>query len=929
MFCSNCGHKINENENFCSECGTRVEKSDGMDNVSTQSFNDINNNETLSQQLAKNNPFKPLMSKLKITFEKSKVFISKHKKSFIIGSGICIILLVAFILFNTFYDFTKLSWDKENGNASITHTQTTTLTLNVLAYDKEGNQITDIKFFSENGEIESDGTTVKWKLPEKAGSYTIIAEAPSKKKITKTIKVVSLKDSDESQNALSGIIEIPVDDAKADNDKDGITNAEEKKLGTNPESADTDKDGLSDFYEINISKTDPLKSDTDNDGLNDGDELDLGLDPLKEDSKGDGIKDGVRTLTYNVENTKLGVSIEIKGKGNIASSTIDIFENSTFKDMDGLLDKVYNFYSDGTIESAIVKINYKLEDIQAKGLNEDNLTLYYFNEETKALESLPTIVDKENKQLIVTLKHFSKYVIGDNNVVLTNRDSEIMFVIDNSVSMYSISQMIDAGYNNSTGAVGNDINFKRLTLTNKLVDMFTGNYKFGVAEFSGNYVNLKKFSDDYNAVKKSVNTMKSNWNSNANGTNIVAALKSGIKEFSSEENSHYLILLTDGKNTEGSLSYDKSTIISSAKANNVKVCVIGLGNSIDTDDLNEIAESTGCDYYNASDSSALDEIYSIVGADINYNYVDTDGDNKADGMIQENSGFLVNRDGFSFKNFRSNKSVDGHCYGMATFAMLYYKNQLPLALSAKDNSRFYVAYFKTTDLASNGYDLKNTYFAKNNKLYDFKITNEGLSVILGDLPGDYRDRVEDKTWMIKKDYYDKLSKIGVTFSLKDYKGEEDFTKYQSALINIDNDAFNNSVSKDEAQMLNAIWRLFILQADAKKTSFSADPDSAWEELLYNLSDGTPQVISINGNHAINAIRVIQDISDANKFKIEVYDNNYPGETRYISVTRSKFNKIQLDYTAWVNEYNYTFAYDSDNDGKTEDTSVQLSAPTIE
>lgn len=938
MFCPNCGHKRNENEDFCSECGTRIiiDHSNINENMIIQNNSNavhddsnIKNQETLSQQLAKNNLFIPFGNRIRCLFHEAKNFVFKHKKPFIFGTSICFILITGLILFNTFYDFTKLSWDKEKGDASITHTQSTTLTLNVLAYDKADKPITEIKFFSEAGEIESDGTSVKWRLPEEAGSYKIVAQAPSGKKIEKTIKVVNLKDSDEDPSSLYGIFEIPVDDETADNDKDGITNAEEKKLGTDPNSLDTDNDGLSDYYEINISKTDPLKADTDGDGLNDGDELDLGLDPLKVDSKGDGIEDNQRTLTYNIENSKFGVFIEINGKGNIASSTIDVFENSTFSDMDGLIDKVYNFYTDGTIESAVVKINYSLEDIQSKGLNENNLTLYYFNEETKELEALPTVVDKENKQIIVTLKHFSKYVIGDVDVVLTNHESEIMFVIDNSVSMYSKTQMTEAGYNASTGAVGNDITFKRLDLTNKLVDMFTGNYKFGVAEFSGNYVNLQKFSDDHNVVKESVNSMKNHWNSNTNGTNIVSALKSGIKEFSSEENNHYLILLTDGKNTEGSLSYHKSTIISSAKTSNVKVCVIGLGSNIDTDALNEIAESTGCDYYNASDSSALDEIYSLVGANINYNYVDTDGDNKADGTIQANSGFLVNRDGFSFRNFRSNKSENGHCYGMATFAMLYYKNQLPLILGAKDNSKFYLAYFKNIDMASNGYDLRNTYFTKSHNLYDFKVTDDGLSILLGDLPGDYHDRVEEDTWMIKKEYYDKMAKIGVTFSIKDYKGEEDFSKYQSALLNIDNDIFNNAVSKDEAQMLDAIWRLFILQVDSKNIAFSADPDDAWDELFNNLSDGTPQILGINGNHAINAIKLIQDISDSNKFKIEVYDNNYPGETRYITVTRSKFNKIQLNYTAWVNEYNYTFSYDSDNDGKEEKTTVQLSIPTIE
>ena len=65
-----------------------------------------------------------------------------------------------------------------------------------------------------------------------------------------------------------------------DDDRDGLTNAEEAKLGTNPEVADTDGDGLSDYEEVKIYHTDPLKADTDGDGFKDGDEVKNGYNPL-------------------------------------------------------------------------------------------------------------------------------------------------------------------------------------------------------------------------------------------------------------------------------------------------------------------------------------------------------------------------------------------------------------------------------------------------------------------------------------------------------------------------------------------------------------------------------------------------------------------------------------------------------------------------
>lgn len=65
----------------------------------------------------------------------------------------------------------------------------------------------------------------------------------------------------------------------ADTDGDGLSDAEEKQIGTDPLKADTDGDGLSDTDEIKIWITDPLKADTDGDGYDDGKEILGGYNP--------------------------------------------------------------------------------------------------------------------------------------------------------------------------------------------------------------------------------------------------------------------------------------------------------------------------------------------------------------------------------------------------------------------------------------------------------------------------------------------------------------------------------------------------------------------------------------------------------------------------------------------------------------------------
>ncbi len=54
-----------------------------------------------------------------------------------------------------------------------------------------------------------------------------------------------------------------------DSDGDGLTDDEERRLGTNPFNTDTDGDGISDFDEVRLG-LDPLRVDTDGDGIIDG-----------------------------------------------------------------------------------------------------------------------------------------------------------------------------------------------------------------------------------------------------------------------------------------------------------------------------------------------------------------------------------------------------------------------------------------------------------------------------------------------------------------------------------------------------------------------------------------------------------------------------------------------------------------------------------
>ena len=199
-----------------------------------------------------------------------------------------------------------------------------------------------------------------------------------------------------------------VSDGDEDADNDGLTNAEEQKIGTSPVLSDTDFDGIDDGEEVFLG-LDPLNSDTDGDGAKDGYELEKGADPTLADES---FTESA-TASAMGELGEITVSVEASVKGEVAGTVsvkpVSLFEFPAMsKTIPGYMGSAFELNADGAIEGAYLVFEY---DEAFGSLGDDfQPRIYYYNEQTREYEMLPNQT-AENGKITVEIEHFSYYAI--------------------------------------------------------------------------------------------------------------------------------------------------------------------------------------------------------------------------------------------------------------------------------------------------------------------------------------------------------------------------------------------------------------------------------------------------------------------------------------------------------------------------------------
>jgi hypothetical protein len=384
-----------------------------------------------------------------------------------------------------------------------------------------------------------------------------------------------------------------VGDGDEDIDGDGLSSLEELAAGTHIGDADTDGDGLDDGDEVARS-TDPLVKDTDGDGLDDGDEVRIGSDPL--------IANASFDVTRSVSEYPTNPSVTIEGLTARQVRSFDIRrldEDDRFlpQSVPGRLDNGYKFEITGSFTEA--EVTYAFDPALVADGGEP--ALYTYDEAEQRL------VEVEGQQrvgdtIVATLEHFSRYILLNR----TEYESAIGFTFLDAPDEGSLFDSMDVVFAiDSSGSMSwNDPARQRIQVAKDFIGQLGPDDRAAVVDFDGYAVTRSGLTNDVTALEAALDAINS-----SGGTSITAGVSASLNAFDADDEPGTLrtiILLTDG---EGSYN---SSLTTQAQDMGVRIYTVGLGSSVSTSLLTQIAEQTGGEYFAAADADQLSAVFGSI-----------------------------------------------------------------------------------------------------------------------------------------------------------------------------------------------------------------------------------------------------------------------------------------------------------------------------
>jgi RHS repeat-associated protein len=295
------------------------------------------------------------------------------------------------------------------------------------------------------------------------------------------------------------------------------------------------------------------------------------------------------------------VSVEVFGDDNLKNAVLTAGESKHkfLKNIKGIVsDPIDLSAGDTDINSAVITMKYDRSEL--KGIKEDDLRIYWYDEAKNKLVPLDSKVDKASQTVTAETPHFSTYILGDVPVNLNNVD--IVFVVDQSQGMALPDPK------------GHRLDLAQ-TFVNNLTDLTTnGSLRIGIAGFS-DYATIKQDkTNDKQALTNAINTFRdADGNTEKIGaTNIADGIWIGksLLDQDSINKKKIMVLLTDGIDNLGNMDSHIEQIVQNMQStgSSITINTISIGSNCNEELLKNIADISDGGYFNINPSSNTQDI---------------------------------------------------------------------------------------------------------------------------------------------------------------------------------------------------------------------------------------------------------------------------------------------------------------------------------
>lgn len=643
---------------------------------------------------------------------------------------------------------------------------------------------------------------------------------------------------------------------------------------------DKDMDGVTDDFEKGKFGTDPENSDTDGDGMTDGEEYLAGTDPLTASEK-----DLAKSFERRIKN--LSATLTVKGiSEQIGGASMQEY-SSPMSRYPGVVGNLYEIY--GVSSSSLLEIAIGENELSALDIDAANVGLFRLNPTEMTVTEVASAF--AGGSLRGTVNESGVYFAADKTLFTIDSEVDVLFVIDNSGSMYSRELV--------TGSEENDLEFKRCNLSENIIDALDENAHYGVAKFTASYMLLSTITSDKRLAKSSLDYIRTAAES-FNGTDFAGAVIKAAEEFKDNERRRFMVLITDGLPSQESFEEYEQDAIDICAEKNISVISISLGKHTDIDFLSRIADETDGTFYRAVNADSFDEIDSKI-IDFIYNdklAISTEEGDTISLTTIADTGFAV-EDCIRAAGLPTNYSASGNLVGSAMLNKLYYTGDLPLMTESFDLTKeelFTTGKANLGELVIPTLASYNEYLSKDEK-WDFGSDTSALM---------YTGEVS--SWLASKGFKTMQSAFDSNVSQTDtllilrkitFQQLKEYSTYEKAIVDVD------SLPLKEQQLFNALARYETIDS-MNLCSFGFDGDTAFEYLTAELKRGVPSVLVSDDGRAFNVVKMSRDAEKPDEYVLDVIDMSKPDSVKHIYLKKHDIyddNHSAMQFTA---------KYDRDN-----------------